>query len=92
MATELGLPAVVLPETGPSSRPLTFNHRMTERLGKSLKGYAEAYGKDQMVAERISDKYRAEFSKLDSNDPEYDLQSISLLFDVCIMFQDCIII
>lgn len=89
MARELSLPAIVLPEAGPTDRPLTFNHRMTVQVGRSLASYAEAFGRDQVVAERISDRYKAGLAQLDKDDPEYDLQAISLLFDVRIVSKDC---
>jgi hypothetical protein len=84
MATELGLPAIMLPEAGPTNRPLAFNQIMTVQVGRSLADYAKAFGRNQMVAKRISDKYRAELAKLDASDPSYDLWAISFLFDVCI--------
>jgi hypothetical protein len=87
MAAELGLSAIILPEAGPTDRPLTFNQRMTVQLGCSLADYATMSGKNTVVAKRISDKYKAELAKLDADDPEYDLQAISLLFDVSAVFR-----
>jgi len=84
MATELGLSATVLPEAGPTDRPLTFNQVMTTAVGRSLPDFAKAFGRDHTVAKRISDKYVAKLKLLDADDPAYDLQAISLLFDVCI--------
>jgi hypothetical protein len=87
MAAELGLPAIILPEAGPTDRPVTFNQRMTIQLGHSLVDYAKTFGRDNVIAKRISNKYKTELAKLDADDPEYDLQAISLLFDVSAVFR-----
>ena len=83
MATELGLPVTVLPEAGPTDHPLTFNHVMTVQVGCSLPDYAKAFGRNQMVAEQISGKFKAELAGLDEDDHSYDLRAISFLFNVC---------
>ena len=59
---------------------------MTIQIGQSLAAYAEAFGKDQLVAERITKKFKAELAKMDADDPKYDLRAISFLLDVCITF------
>jgi len=35
-----------------------------------------------VIAKRIADKYKAKLKQLDESDPSYDLQAISLLFDI----------
>ena len=82
MAHKVGMAVTLIPEPGPTFRPIQFNCDMTKCLVHSLPRFARKFGMDKIVATRIYKRFQEELQHHKKDSEEYDLQAVSLLINV----------
>jgi len=82
MAHKAGMSVTLIPEPGPTYRPIQFNVDMTKRLVLSLPKFAKKFGADKAVAARICKVFYEELKQHKEDSEAYDLRAVSVLINV----------